>query len=94
MARPLATLTNAVEGFATQVICQARDIATKTGATAVEVRTVWGDPAEVILEMAFRDNVDAIVVGRRGRGRLAGLLLVGVSQKLVSMAPCTVVVVP
>lgn len=88
------SLADAVEGFATRVLCQARDIATKTGITAVEARTSWGDPAEVILEMAFRGNVDAIVVGRRGRGRLAGLLLGSVSQKLVSLAPCTVVVVP
>lgn len=66
----------------------------KADVTTVEVRTGWGDPAEVIIEMVRREKVDTIVVGRRGHGRLAGLLLGSVSQKLVSLAPCTVVVVP
>jgi nucleotide-binding universal stress UspA family protein len=32
-------------------------------------------------------------MGRRGLGRLAGLLLGSVSQKVVSLAPCIVIVV-
>ncbi len=54
----------------------------------------WGDPAEAIINTIAEEKFDAIVVGRRGRGRLAGLLLGSVSQKLASLAPCIVVVVP
>ncbi len=35
-----------------------------------------------------------VVVGRRGRSQLSRLLLGGVSQKIASLAPCAVVMVP
>jgi nucleotide-binding universal stress UspA family protein len=47
-----------------------------------------------LIDIAKDGPVDKIVVGRRGRGELAGLLLGSVSQKLVSLAPCAVVVAP
>ncbi len=39
-------------------------------------------------------HADTIVVGKRGLGTLTGLLVGSVTQKLVSLAPCTVIVVP
>jgi nucleotide-binding universal stress UspA family protein len=72
----------------------ARERAQHAGATKIEVHAEVGDPTEAILRTAKSRNVDAIVIGRRGRGRLAGLLLGSVSQKLVSLAPCSVLVVP
>ena len=62
----------------------------------VKARSImlWGDPAEAIINAIVSEKVDAIVVGRRGRGQLAGLLLGSVSQKLVSLSPCMVTVVP
>lgn len=52
-----------------------------------------GDPAEAILAAAKRDQVDCIVMGRRGHGRLAGLLLGSVSSKIAQLATCTTILV-
>jgi nucleotide-binding universal stress UspA family protein len=49
--------------------------------------------AEAILEVAATHNCDLIVMGTRGLGRLAGLLLGSVSQKVVQHARCPVLLV-
>ena len=56
-----------------------------------EGRTREGQAAEVLLDEA-RDAV-LIVVGNRGRGGFASLLLGSVSQHVVHHAPCPVLVV-
>ena len=53
-----------------------------------------GQPHPAIVETIGREKADAIVVGRRGHGQLSGLLLGSVSQKLCSLAPCVVIMVP
>jgi nucleotide-binding universal stress UspA family protein len=58
----------------------------------VEGATAEGQPAEMLLEEAR--NAGLIVVGNRGRGGFASLLLGSVSQQVVHHAPCPVVVVP
>lgn len=65
----------------------------EAGDAAIEVRkeVVRGDAAHVLLEAA-RD-ADLLVVGSRGHGGFAGLLLGSVSQQCVQHASCPVVVV-
>jgi nucleotide-binding universal stress UspA family protein len=72
------------------------DAQQRAGWAAVKARSImlWGDPAEEIIKAVVSEKVDALVVGRRGHGKLAGLLLGSVSQKLVSLSPCMVTVVP
>jgi nucleotide-binding universal stress UspA family protein len=53
-----------------------------------------GNIAETLIDAARRDQADVIVAGKRGLGRLSSLVLGSVSQKLVELAPCAVVVVP
>jgi nucleotide-binding universal stress UspA family protein len=76
-------------------LSEAKERARRAGLKPKAIRTklLWGDSAEALIEAIRREKADAIVVGRRGHGRLAGLLLGSIAQKLVSLAPCTVVVV-
>ena len=64
------------------------------GGAAIETEAlaVEGSPAQVLIEQS-RDAA-LLVVGSRGRGAAAGLLLGSVSQKLTQHAPCPLAVVP
>jgi nucleotide-binding universal stress UspA family protein len=53
-----------------------------------------GGPAHVIAEVAKTAKADAIVAGTRGHTALAGLLLGSVTQRLLHLAHCPVIVVP
>lgn len=61
--------------------------------STVSTETIAGDPAESIINIAETRKCDLIVMGSRGLGRLAGLVLGSTSQKVVSHAPCPVLIV-
>jgi nucleotide-binding universal stress UspA family protein len=54
---------------------------------------IQGSPADSILSVAKVRQVDLIVMGTRGLGRISGLLLGSQSQKVVSQANCPVMLV-
>ena len=87
-------LSKMLESRAAQVLQQAGQRIRKLGVSPAALHCEWGDPAEAIIDMARREKAEAIVVGRRGHSRLRQLLMGSVSQKVASLAPCTVVVVP
>lgn len=87
-------VSEALQSTSNQVLKQAQKRAQRVGVGELKLRCEWGDPAETIIETVRRRKADILVVGRRGRSRLSGLLLGSVSQKLASLAPCTVIVVP
>ncbi len=50
--------------------------------------------AHVIADTAREEGTDVIVVGTRGHSAVAGLLLGSVTERLLHLAPCPVLVVP
>jgi nucleotide-binding universal stress UspA family protein len=58
----------------------------------VEPDVVVGRPASVILDTARSDRADAIVMGSRGRGPIATMVLGSVSAEVSGHAPCPVIV--
>ena len=51
-----------------------------------------GDPAECIIQTAEEHQVDLILLGHRGMTESAGFLLGGVTQKVATYAPCSVLI--
>ncbi len=88
------SLGDVLEGTAERILASAKSRASELGAHRLRTEAQTGDPAEMILGLAEREGVIGIVVGKRGWGPLRGMLLGSVSQKLVSLAACPVIVVP
>ncbi len=87
------------------IVARSAELAKRTLHEAIEAATlptehavrinpivVEGEPAHVLVDLAER--ADLLVVGTRGRGGFAGLLLGSVSQRCAERSPCPVVVVP
>ena len=56
--------------------------------------TAAGGPAHYIANVARDAGAELIIVGTRGTGLIAGLLLGSVTQRLLQIAPCPVLSVP
>jgi nucleotide-binding universal stress UspA family protein len=62
----------------------AKSIAKKGGAKKIQSVIGSGDPASSIIGFAKRRNIDLIVIGTRGLGKIKGTLLGSVSRKVTN----------
>jgi nucleotide-binding universal stress UspA family protein len=69
-------------------------IAAAMGLDHAEQRVVVGIPAERLADLADDEDAELIVVGSRGRGRFKAAFLGSVSNSLVGVARCPVLIVP
>jgi nucleotide-binding universal stress UspA family protein len=58
-----------------------------------EYRQIYGHAAKTICKIARAENIDLIVIGRRGRSGLGELFLGSVSNYVLHHAPCSVLIV-
>jgi nucleotide-binding universal stress UspA family protein len=83
-----------LESLSAELLTKARDRALGVGVATIQLESRTGDVALTIIEIAQEKGADVIVVGKRGAGLAARLLLGSISHKLVSLAPLPVTVVP
>jgi len=92
LARDAEVLEHVAEGAGEHALEPARAMV-----EAARVDHDWeidsGDAAHLLLEICERHGCDAIVMGARGRGSLAGALLGSVSQAVLQHAPVPVTIV-
>ena len=84
---------DAFDEAARHIVERAAERARQAGATKVETIVESGDPAATIVRLAKDVGADLIVMGSRGLGSVAGLLLGSVSHKVGHAAPCAVLTV-
>ena len=68
--------------------------AEKATETAIDLAGLLDTELVLIADAAKENEADVIVVGSRGYGRIAGVLLGSVTQRLLHVAPCPVLAVP
>ncbi len=69
-----------------------RERAEKKG-VKISTEVVMGHPADMIVKYAGEKGCDVIIMGHRGRSKIAGWLMGSVSKRVASYSPCTVTIV-
>lgn len=92
--KPSDKIGDILDARSREILSRAKERAQTIGVERIQTIVGLGDAAAFILDVAKREDVDMIVVGKRGRGPLTGLLLGSVSQHIVNRATCSVQVVP
>ncbi|MDD3652693.1 MAG: universal stress protein [Desulfotomaculaceae bacterium] len=59
----------------------------------IDTAVVVGNPAKEILKKAKIEGYDVIIIGSRGLGKIPGILMGSVSNKVCSGATCPVIVI-
>jgi nucleotide-binding universal stress UspA family protein len=87
-------LKELLDSQSAQTPTAARDRARGAGAGTILLESRSGDVAQSVIDIAREKQADAIVVGKRGAGRVAGALLGSVSQKLAILSPLPLTIIP
>jgi nucleotide-binding universal stress UspA family protein len=88
-----ASLTQAFEE-ADAVLAAAADAIIREGGPVPQLDRLLGHPAEGITDAAAAGGHDVIVMGNRGRGRIASVVLGSVSTSVATRSTIPVLIVP
>ena len=89
-----ASLSRAIHKLLGERLLKSAETCAKSqGAKRVKSVLVEGEPATAIIETAKSEDASLIVLGRRGRGRTASMLLGSVSARVVELSDGAVMTV-
>ena len=89
-----AWLKELLESLSAELLTKARERARSVGAGTIQIESRAGPVAVAIMDVAREKQADVIIVGKRGAGPIARLLIGSVSQKLVNLSTLPVIVIP
>ncbi|MFH7587697.1 MULTISPECIES: universal stress protein [Oceanimonas] len=82
-----------MEALGNRILAGAEAEAQKLGVGNIYTHVDKGEPARTILKQTEKLGVDVVVLGTRGLGDLAGLVMGSVSHKVANSAKCGVITV-
>ena len=88
------TEADALRSVADEIVSRAKDVAESAGASNIVTTIDAGNPAEQVIAYCKSNNVDMIVLGRRGLSDIASLLMGSVSHNVTQFAPCACLTIP
>ena len=83
---------NKIQKKSNELVEPYRKLFQETGTSFIE-RILERPAAKAICEVAKLEKLDMIVIGSRGRNKLEGLLLGSCTHRVLSTAPCPVLVI-
>lgn len=89
-----ATDINTIIHYAQDYLEHIADELRDEGFSRVHVRVETGDPAAEIVAVAEQVQADAIVISTHGRSGFSRWLFGSVTQKVMTIAPCPIMVIP
>ncbi|MEW6586448.1 MAG: universal stress protein [Nitrospirota bacterium] len=93
-AHAMASLNESMKKRAEDVLSQAQNILSSSGVSAKATIASSTSAADEIISVAEKEKTDMIIIGNRGLGGKATRFFMGsVASKVVSLAPCSVLVV-
>jgi nucleotide-binding universal stress UspA family protein len=90
----LPNMIDRLEKEARGVLESLKDRATKEGVSCEAIVYQGEEPYKYIVDEAVKNNVEMIIMGRRGKTVVERLMLGSVTAKVIGYAPCKVMVVP
>lgn len=90
---PIQPTKERVDAACEEIAKQARAIVNRFDGLEVEFHFAAGNPGNRIVDQAKENDIDLIVLGRRGLGQFSGLLVGSTTTRVSQLADCAVLTV-